>query len=70
VAQQVRSIRGQRVYTATYENEMGGRLESALRLFPGAPTRMLWVDSYLEQGSPALLEGYAAQVAAEARNLP
>ncbi len=70
VAQQVRSIRGQRVYTATYEDDAGGRLESALRLFPGTPGKMLWVDSYLERGSPALLEGYAAQVAAEARNLP
>ncbi|HND28628.1 MAG TPA: rhomboid family intramembrane serine protease [Myxococcota bacterium] len=70
VARQVRSIRGQRVHTATYENSGGGRIETALRLLPGSPGRLLWVDSYLEQGSPALLEGYAAQVAAEARSLP
>jgi hypothetical protein len=70
VARQVRTIRGQRVYTATYTNDAGGRLEAALRLIPGTPGRLLWVDSYLEQGSPALLEGYAAQVAAESRSLP
>ncbi len=70
IGTQVRTIRGQRVYTATYENDGGSRLELALRWFPGSPGRVLWVDSFLEQGSPALLEGYAAQIAAEARSIP